>query len=621
VPAKGKSKVKKFLFQNTGNANLTFKEAKIEGADQTQFKIAKSCEKNQVLTEEAGSNSCNVEVEFTPTETKSEFKAELVVERVVEKGGYEAEPKVEADLKGSSETVSATLTPEEAEYGELEVGSESTAKTFVLKNTSKVPLEIEKGPELSEEDSNQFTLESNTCPAPKETLAGEASCEVKVKFTPTEQDFHQTEVRVLAGGKELAANINGIGTQAQLAVKEGVGTVESEELDFPQGQQVLSQSEPQPVTIENVGTAVLRMEAIEVEGENAQDFKIEDEAGCKKVKLVLKATCQFKVVFEPHGAGERNAVLLLKSTNGGKPHVELTGGGKFYSEVFFKEEQVNFNEVEVGGERTETISLKNTGETPVKIKENIAIGGANSNQFQIRRETCAEYESEKKTLAPKTSCMIKVTFKPTSEGEKTARVQAVTDVGGPKEASLKGIGTKAGGPTLPGASVTHQPLQLAPIAFTRKPLASPGRFRVARAHTSARGVASARKHRAAKQPPLGTTFSYWLNRGATVTITMQRLLYGRVERVRVRGHGRRAGKTRLICGKVTRRDRSARRCYLPRNIVRIVRVSHAGLNRVSFTGRVGRVALVPGYYHAVFEATDSNGKRAKLTYAAFRVVR
>jgi uncharacterized delta-60 repeat protein len=88
----------------------------------------------------------------------------------------------------------------------------------------------------------------------------------------------------------------------------------------------------------------------------------------------------------------------------------------------------------------------------------------------------------------------------------------------------------------------------------------------------------------------GTSFVFRLNRSATVSIRIKRLVST--------GSGRRT-----------------------RAVALLKRTAQAGGNRVRFSGRVGRGTLRPGRYRASLTAVDANGNRTKPQTVRFRVVR
>jgi hypothetical protein len=109
----------------------------------------------------------------------------------------------------------------------------------------------------------------------------------------------------------------------------------------------------------------------------------------------------------------------------------------------------------------------------------------------------------------------------------------------------------------------------------------------------------------------GTRFRYTLSEPARVTITIERVLPGRV-----RGRG-----ARRKCVKPTARNRSARRCKRYRRATRLVAEEQAGRQSTAFSGRVRGRALRRGRYRARLVATDALGARSAERRIALRIVR
>jgi len=112
-------------------------------------------------------------------------------------------------------------------------------------------------------------------------------------------------------------------------------------------------------------------------------------------------------------------------------------------------------------------------------------------------------------------------------------------------------------------------------------------FAVGPASTPLSGQTAANRHRG------GTVFFFRLDRAATVNIAIQSS-----------APGRRVGRS---CRPDGRRLRKRPHCARTLLIGTLARSAHAGLNRVAFSGRIGRKALKPGRYRAVFTATDAAG--------------
>ena len=129
---------------------------------------------------------------------------------------------------------------------------------------------------------------------------------------------------------------------------------------------------------------------------------------------------------------------------------------------------------------------------------------------------------------------------------------------------------------------------------------SPSRFRVASRSTAV----SARRRRT----PRGSAFRFRLNEAAVAKIRVYRLL-----------PGRRSGKR---CVAPTRRLRRAKRCtrlLLKGTFTR--RRAKKGLNKVAFSGRVGRRVLAAGSYRATIVATKTGALKASRTRtASFKIV-
>ena len=63
----------------------------------------------------------------------------------------------------------------------------------------------------------------------------------------------------------------------------------------------------------------------------------------------------------------------------------------------------------------------------------------------------------------------------------------------------------------------------------------------------------------------------------------------------------------------------AQRCFRYTTVGTLRRSGAKGLNRIRFTGRIGKHALRPGSYRAVISATDAASNRSAPHRARFRV--
>jgi uncharacterized delta-60 repeat protein len=129
--------------------------------------------------------------------------------------------------------------------------------------------------------------------------------------------------------------------------------------------------------------------------------------------------------------------------------------------------------------------------------------------------------------------------------------------------------------TAPTSAPAAGPLTLTALTITNR------RFEVKRAATPRIGRAQA-----ARSTKRGTAFAFTLNRTASVSIRIDRIVKGRAARV----------------------------------AARLRRTARAGRSRVPFSGRIGRHVLRPGSYRATFTAIDATGHRSKPHSVRFRIV-
>jgi virginiamycin B lyase len=169
-----------------------------------------------------------------------------------------------------------------------------------------------------------------------------------------------------------------------------------------------------------------------------------------------------------------------------------------------------------------------------------------------------------------------------------------TDSGTAKIGRLRmGSGVGAGGSN-GGGDVSDR---VAP-RFTTRVAFSPRRFRVTRAATPTR---------ARKPAPNGSSLTYSLSEPATVAIVIARARSGR----RVGGS----------CKAPTRSNRHHHPCTRYVTVGTLQRRALQGLNKVAFTGRIGRKALQPGAYRATATATDAARNVSKHSTATFTIVK
>jgi hypothetical protein len=168
----------------------------------------------------------------------------------------------------------------------------------------------------------------------------------------------------------------------------------------------------------------------------------------------------------------------------------------------------------------------------------------------------------------------------------TTAAKSTTTGGGSTTTGGGSTTTGGGGNTTTSGSATLSALALSNVVFV-----------VGRVSTPLSGVTATANKR-------GTVFSFKLDRAATVTIGIRRLLPGR------RSGGR--------CRAATPKLRAHAPCTRALKVVTLTRTAHSGLNRVAFSGRIRGRALAPGKYEAVFAPGSASAPSGSLGFTIAR---
>jgi hypothetical protein len=132
--------------------------------------------------------------------------------------------------------------------------------------------------------------------------------------------------------------------------------------------------------------------------------------------------------------------------------------------------------------------------------------------------------------------------------------------------------------------------------------------KVSQSHrTWRRGTALARISARPKRPPVGTTFKFTLDRAGTVTLAFTRTSIGRI--------------AHHHCVALTKSGRRAQTCTITRAAGSISLKAHAGVNRISFQGRLSRhKQLSTGSYLLAIPGAVPGGPASRPSVLGFSVV-
>ena len=231
-------------------------------------------------------------------------------------------------------------------------------------------------------------------------------------------------------------------------------------LDFGD-QRTGSASAAETVTLTNTGTAALTLTSIAVAG----DFARTTDCPLSPDALAAGAPCTISVTFTPAANGPRTGQLTVTAETPASPYiVDLTGTG-ISPVVSLFPTGLSFGEQLVGStSAARTVTLSNAGSGPLNITSIAASSGFDESN------NCG------RSLDRGASCILSVTFAPTTAGNHTGTLTINDDAAGsPHKLSLSGMGTdfalvvaagaSASVTVTAGQTATYR-LSLAPTGFS-----------------------------------------------------------------------------------------------------------------------------------------------------------
>jgi hypothetical protein len=203
------------------------------------------------------------------------------------------------------------FSPPNLSLGTLAVGSSGLPQTTTMTNIGWGPLTT-TGVNIKGTNASDFS-QTNNCPS---SLAQGASCAINVTFAPTSDGTRTATLHVTdSGAPQLqGVSLKGAGTFAGLnALSVSFGS-----------QAVGTSSNPQTVTLTNLGSTTLESIKTTITGVNKSDFS--GTSNC--TTLAPGASCSINVVFTPQATGNRQGTLNVALTGTTNPApVRLTGTG------------------------------------------------------------------------------------------------------------------------------------------------------------------------------------------------------------------------------------------------------------------------------------------------------
>jgi hypothetical protein len=312
--------------------------------------------------------------------------------------------------------IPVSLSPTSVAFGNQTVGTRSKPQAVTLTNNGGSALSI-TAIKITGNNSNDFA-QTNNCGT---SLPAGASCKIKVTFKPKQQGQASASLTVAYRGlgSPQSVALSGTGTPA------GTVSLKPPSLTFAT-QTIGTTSPPQTATLTNTGSVPVNISNIKA------SLPFSENNNCPS-SLPVGDNCQIKVEFSPIAKGPALGTLSVADDAKGNPQtVSLSGTGTV---VQLSPSGINFGDQKVGTKSAAVpVRLTNVGTTKLDISQ-IAITGADAGDF-------AEANNCGTSVPPGGSCTIKVTFKPTAKGQRSASLAVSDDGGGsPQMVALSGTGT------------------------------------------------------------------------------------------------------------------------------------------------------------------------------------
>lgn len=174
------------------------------------------------------------------------------------------------------------------------------------------------------------------------------------------------------------------------------------------GNQLLSASATQTVTLSNTGADILNIASVALSPASGSGFSIVNGCGAT---LAAGSSCNISVTFAPKVVGAAPATTLTITDNSNNTvnasqSLNLTGTGIAPVATVTPAGPLAFGNIALGqSSAVQTVTLQNTGNAPLTLN-GIAITGTDAAQF-VQSNACGS------PLAAGASCSISVSFKPT----------------------------------------------------------------------------------------------------------------------------------------------------------------------------------------------------------------
>ncbi|MBS1960685.1 MAG: choice-of-anchor D domain-containing protein [Bdellovibrionales bacterium] len=434
VPVGSNSATQTFTLSNTGGAAATGCSAPTI-SDATNFTIMTDLCGTSDLAALTG--SCTVTVQANPTTAGAKS---ATLSRSCSYGGSVSTTANQITAFGA--TASLAWTPLTKDFGDVNVGSNSTTQTFTLTNSGTAAATGCSAPTIG--DATNFSITADTC-ATNDLAASGGSCTVTVRGNPASAGAKATTLsRACAFGGTAATTSN------QIVVNGVVALLAWSPLTKDFGNvSVGSNSTTQTFTLTNSGGSTATGCSAPTLTD-ATNFSIVTD-NCGTANLAGSGgTCTVDVRANPGSMGAKSTTLSRACTFGGTatttPNQIVALGTQV--DLAFDQLTYDFGTVNVGANSANHVfTLQNLGNQAATGCAAPAL--SNATDFEIVSETCGTAD-----VAASGSCTVTVRAIPQSSGAKATTLSRTCAVGGTPATTTNGLTTNAVQPSLAWSPMT-----------------------------------------------------------------------------------------------------------------------------------------------------------------------
>jgi 6-phosphogluconolactonase (cycloisomerase 2 family) len=293
----GSSGTEVFSIVNSGNQLLAINSISITGTNASSFSQTSTC-----LATLASNANCSVSINFTPPGV----------------GAFTASLQVADNAPGTPQTLilngtgvaaapAITFSPAVPSFPATTQGTSSVAQTLTVISSGNAPLLV-SSVSLGGPNPSDFSF-TNNCTAP---VAPAANCTISLVFSPIAPGQRTANLLISddASGSPQTLVLAGTGIAVIPAV-----TLSPAVPSFPATTQGTT-SAAQTLTVTSSGNATLHVSSVSLGGSNASEFSFTNNC---TAPVSPAANCTISLVFNPLGAGQRTASLMISDDAPGSP--------------------------------------------------------------------------------------------------------------------------------------------------------------------------------------------------------------------------------------------------------------------------------------------------------------